>query len=53
MVLTAMSYVRYPNGAGEPKEAVVRDPWPGRGRRSLSAQEWYGTSFLARFRAVT
>ena len=52
MVLTAMSYVRYPNGAGEPKEAVVRDPWPDSGRRSLSAQEWYGTSFLARFRAV-
>ncbi|MEW5722864.1 MAG: papain-like cysteine protease family protein [Thermodesulfobacteriota bacterium] len=30
--------------------AVVRDPWPGRGRRQLTPQEWMATSFLARIR---
>lgn len=52
MVLTAMTYLRDTNGGGQPRAAVVRDPWPGAGRRQLSAQEWYGTSFLARIRAV-
>jgi len=52
MVLTAMTYLRDIDGRGQPRAAVVRDPWPGVGRRLLSAQEWYGTSFLARIRAV-
>lgn len=50
MVLTSLTYLRAMNGAGEVKAAVVRDPWPDKGRRVLSAQEWYGTSFLARIR---
>ena len=27
--------------------ATVRGPWPGRGRRVLTAQEWFGTDFIA------
>lgn len=50
MVLTSLVYVRNANGGGEVTQAIVRDPWPGRGRRVLSAQEWYGVSFLARIR---
>ena len=53
MVLTALTYVRNQFGNGEVTAAVVRDPWPGRGRRVLSAQEWYGTSFLARIRVFS
>ncbi len=30
--------------------AVVRDPWPGRGRRVLSPQEWNSISFAAQVR---
>lgn len=50
MVLTSLTYVRDQLGNGEVTAAVVRDPWPGRGRRILSPQEWYGTNFLARIR---
>jgi hypothetical protein len=50
MVLTAVTYLRDVYGNGEVKAAVVRDPWPGRGRRVLTAREWYATSFLARIR---
>lgn len=50
MVLTSLQYVRDQYGRGNVTAAVVRDPWPGRGRRVLSAQEWYSTSFLARIR---
>ena len=42
MVLTAMSYRRTMNGAGQPFQVVVRDPWPGRGRRELTLQEIFG-----------
>lgn len=52
MVLTSLQYVRDQWGNGEVMAAVVRDPWPGRGRRVLSAQEWYSTSFLARIRVT-
>lgn len=52
MVLTAMTYLRDGYGRGQPRAAVVRDPWPGVGRRPLSTQEWYGTSFLARIRVA-
>ena len=50
MVLTSLVYVRDVYGRGNVTAAVVRDPWPGRGRRTLSAQEWFSTSFLARIR---
>ncbi len=50
MVLTSLVYVRDAYGRGDVNQAIVRDPWPGRGRRVLSPQEWYGTSFLARIR---
>ena len=50
MVLSSLTYLRNAYGQGEVKAAVVRDPWPGRGRRVLTPQEWYGTQFLARIR---
>jgi hypothetical protein len=50
MVLTALTYFVDQSGNGAVTEAIVRDPWPGRGRRVLVAQEWYGTNFLARIR---
>lgn len=50
MVLTSLVYVRNQFGNGEVKAAIVRDPWPGKGKRVLSPQEWYSTSFLARIR---
>lgn len=53
MVLTSLQYVRDQYGQGNVTAAVVRDPWPGSGgRRILSAQEWYNTSFLARIRVT-
>ncbi len=58
MVLTSMVY--YCQGwTGQAwsncgvNAAVVRDPWPGNGRRVLSPQEWYNTSFLARIRLMS
>jgi len=48
MVLSAMTYVRDVIGNGQPTNATVRDPWPGRGRRILHREEWYGTAFLAK-----
>lgn len=50
MVLTSLRYVRNGYGQGDVRAAVVRDPWPGQGRRVLTAQEWYSTAFLARIR---
>lgn len=50
MVLTSLIYQRDAFGNGNVTAAIVRDPWPGRGRRVLSGQEWYGTDFLARIR---
>ena len=50
MVLTSLIYDRHVSGQGDVVSAIVRDPWPGRGRRVLSRQEWYRTSFLARIR---
>jgi hypothetical protein len=48
MVLTAMSFARDAQGNGQPTMAIVRDPWPGRGRRQLAPQEWMATQFLAK-----
>jgi hypothetical protein len=53
MVLTALSYVLDRAGNGSVTAAIVRDPWPGKGRRTLSPQEWYGMSFLARIRVYS
>lgn len=50
MVLTSLQYLRNQFGQGNVQAARVRDPWPGRGRRFLTPQEWYSTSFLARIR---
>ncbi|GHU37443.1 hypothetical protein AGMMS50256_35390 [Betaproteobacteria bacterium] len=53
MVLTALTYVLDPAGNGKVTAAIVRDPWPGRGRRVLTPQEWQQTSFLARIRVYS
>ena len=50
MVLSSLQYSRDSWGNGNVIGAVVRDPWPGRGRRLLTPQEWYSTNFLARIR---
>ncbi len=47
MVLTAMKYEMDKWGNGHVIEAEVKDPWPGQGERTLSAEDWLGTSFLA------
>jgi hypothetical protein len=52
MVLTAMSYARNQMGNGQPTQAIVRDPWPGRGRRPLLPQEWAQVVFLAKVHVV-
>jgi len=52
MVLTALQYMRAPNGNGTVTLATVRDPWPGRGRRDLRADEWYQTMLLVRIRVT-
>ncbi len=48
MVLTAMTYDRLPNGSGRPLRLIVRDPWPGRGRRPLAPREAANVSLLVR-----
>jgi hypothetical protein len=50
MVLTSLIYFRDAMGNGNVQQAIVRDPWPGRGRRVLTPQEWYSADFLARIR---
>ena len=52
MVLTSLVYWQDTYGNGDVTSAIVRDPWPGNGKRTLSAQEWYSTSFLARIRVT-
>jgi hypothetical protein len=48
-VLTALtSDVNQINGAWAVIAAIVRDPWPGRGRRVLTPQEWYNITFACR-----
>jgi hypothetical protein len=49
VVLTALtSDVNQATGAWQVIAATVRDPWPGRGRRILTPQEWYNINFAAR-----
>lgn len=52
MVLTALTGdINAQSGAWQIVEAVVRDPWPGRGgRRVLSPVEWRNINFAARIR---
>ena len=51
MVLTSMSYLQDLNGQFQVQSAVVRDPWPfSPGIRTLTAQEYLSTNFLARLR---
>lgn len=50
MVLTSLQYTRQQYGPFNVNAAIVRDPWPDRGRRILNAQEWYNTSLLIRIR---
>lgn len=52
VVLTAMRLARNVQGRLSVLAAMVRDPWPGRGRRLLTPQEWMGVSFAARIRVV-
>jgi hypothetical protein len=58
VVLTSLKYAApYQMTAAGPQlgpagvnEAVVRDPWPGQGRRALSGQEWNSIMFAAQIR---
>ncbi|MGE8098125.1 papain-like cysteine protease family protein [Pseudomonas fluorescens] len=50
MVLTSLVYMRDSFGRGDVTAAIVRDPWPGRGRRTLTPQEWLNINFAARIR---
>ena len=49
-VLTGLRYLRNSSRSGHVTAALVRDPWPGRGRRILSAQEWLKADMLVRIR---
>lgn len=48
MVLTALTFARDGRGNGQPLAGIVRDPWPGAGRRALRPGEWAAARFLAR-----
>ncbi|MEW6263049.1 MAG: papain-like cysteine protease family protein [Thermodesulfobacteriota bacterium] len=54
MVLTSMVYHCFWNGVMFVNcgidAAIVRDPWPGHGRRNLSPEEWTKMAFAARVR---
>lgn len=50
VVLTGLVYERDALGRGAPSFAIVHDPWPGRGQRTLSRAEWLATRFLAKVR---
>ena len=51
MVVTALTWVQDVYGRQQIVDLVVRDPWPDNPRRrSLSAEEFYGTNFLMQVR---
>lgn len=52
MVLTALGYVKDPWNGDSVTSAIVRDPWPGRGRRELAAEEWNGADMLLGIRVA-
>lgn len=49
VVLTALTYSTRSYGV-DVDAATVRDPWPGKGKRILTAAEWYGITFAAQIR---
>jgi hypothetical protein len=48
MLLTEITVARDAYGNGQPLAAIVRDPWPGKGRRALKPHDWTGARFLAK-----
>lgn len=46
MVMTGLTYLQRGDGPVEPQTEIVQDPWPGRGKRMLSAGEWKHRDFL-------
>lgn len=52
MVLTALGYVKDPWYGDRVTSAVVRDPWPGRGRRELAPEEWNMANMLLGIRVA-
>lgn len=48
VLLTAITFARDGSGNGQPLAAVLRDPWPGAGRRALRPADWTGARFLAK-----
>jgi hypothetical protein len=48
MLLSKVVFTRDPYGNEQLQSATVRDPWPGRGERSLSPAEWASAVFLLR-----
>ncbi len=52
MVLTALGYVKDPWNGDSVTQAIVRDPWPGRGRRELMPEEWNGADMLLGIRVA-
>jgi len=53
MVLSAVSFYRDAYGNGQIVNAMVRDPWPGRGLRQITAAEWIYMSFAVRIRVTS
>lgn len=47
VILTSMNYDVRSDEKGRVRQATVRDPWPGRGKRVLSAEEWRSIGFLS------
>jgi hypothetical protein len=52
MVLTSITYQGNAYGQVQILGAKVRDPWPGRGLRELTLQEYAGAMMLARIRVA-
>jgi ABC-type bacteriocin/lantibiotic exporter with double-glycine peptidase domain len=52
VVLTSLVYLRNAYGGGQVQSAIVRDPWPGKGKRVLAPQEWYSINFASRIRVA-
>ena len=50
VLLTSLVFRRTKNGTGRFVSATVNDPWPGRGRRTLSERELISINLAARIR---
>lgn len=53
MVMTALTYLQHGDGPVEAQTETVQDPWPGRGKRMLSTEEWQHRDFLVELRTAT